>query len=685
MHGKWALIAGCAAVLLAAAALAQEADGGEAVEQRFQTSRITGTRVIIGEPAAAAHFVRDFDLRDLRQNTVAATQTLTSSQTKASADTTGSSATALVLQHFSGPVNGYPPDPAIAAGPGHIMAAVNGSIVIYDKTGKQLRTTSTSAFMFAPATAMFDTHLVYDKNTQRFFVLCVGGDQRSTGAIYLAVSSTSDPTGGWHLFTLDQSTTYWADFPSFTVTASGLVVAFQEVNARTCPVLSVKLSDLLAGAAAPAVTRFDSPFSGPGFCNIPIMAVNEDGGDTAYGISINGGDAGNSLAIATISTAGTPTLRTSVVPVSTWTYKSPVQQPGGTPMYLGSPQINYAVVKGGTIYATQTVTQSAGNAAVRWYQIEPETPKMLQVGEVSGVGNAMYGGIVVLPNDDVDIVYTTFNSTVFPSAGYAHRSAADPLNTMPVTGVYQEGSASYTPTRWGDFFQMAPDPDGNSAWGIAEYATGSSSYGTAIVQLAASSGASVATAPLSVSVDPASATIALGQSAKFTVKVAGQTAGTVNLSCTGLPTGATCTFNPASLSGTGTATLTITMPTTIAAATPGTMRWLAMLAVGIFGLIILPRQRRNVRYGGTLLVVIVVAGMLACGGTASSPSSPSTATPTPTPATPTPPTTTPTNPAPTPPPPTGTTGTPSVRQVAVTVNATSGTNTASSTVNITVP
>ena len=66
-------------------------------------------------------------------------------------------------------------------------------------------------------------------------------------------------------------------------------------------------------------------------------------------------------------------------------------------------------------------------------------------------------------------------------------------------------------------------------------------------------------ADFSISVSPSSRTIQQGGTATYTVTITGGTgfSGTVTLSTTGLPTRASATFNPASVAGSGTSTLTV--------------------------------------------------------------------------------------------------------------------------------
>jgi hypothetical protein len=125
-------------------------------------------------------------------------------------------------------------------------------------------------------------------------------------------------------------------------------------------------------------------------------------------------------------------------------------------------------------------------------------------------------------------------------------------------------------------------------------------------------------------------TVTSGQSVTTPVRVAGTAgfSGTVNLSCTGLPTNASCSFSPASMavSGTTPASTTLTVSTAAAATASvgddGSLRAMTALACGLplLGLLMLvpvARGRRLLLCVGFLLLVSA-AGLSGCGGNSSS-------------------------------------------------------------------
>ena len=141
-----------------------------------------------------------------------------------------------------------------------------------------------------------------------------------------------------------------------------------------------------------------------------------------------------------------------------------------------------------------------------------------------------------------------------------------------------------------------------------------------------------------------------GQAASVQVSLAGMNGfnGAVTLSCAGLPTGASCSFSPATptLSGTNPTTVTVAIATA-AASTPAPtnpysaslgghgMMLAGMLPLGMLGLAGFRKRLMN-RRGALLMLacMLTIGGLAGCGGMKSTaPGSTTTGTPSPTPTT----------------------------------------------------
>jgi hypothetical protein len=118
--------------------------------------------------------------------------------------------------------NGYiPPDPNIAVGPNHIVQVVNSEIAIFGKSGnlysgypKTLGSLWTN--LGGPCTNNSgDPTVQYDKLADRFMVTQLGS-LSSPYSECIAVSTTSDPSGSYYLYSYDFGSNL-NDYPKFGV------------------------------------------------------------------------------------------------------------------------------------------------------------------------------------------------------------------------------------------------------------------------------------------------------------------------------------------------------------------------------------------------------------------------------------------------------------------------------------
>jgi hypothetical protein len=674
----------------------------EAAERAREANLKSAPSVANSEQSASPHF-ESVTLRSFVWSAAAqpANEISGAAEHSASTLTAAETATSPVVRTFPGPLAGStPPDPMIAAGPVNVMALTNGQYAVYDKSGKLLSSMQPFQFFtgqFIDNTFFWDGRILFDQNTQRFVVVSAAGDQRTHGSAYLAVSATSDATGRWNVFELLHSTQYWVDYPGLGVTSNSVFIPlFRNPLAGTpgaglCPLLVIGMPELLAGSSNLNVTQFDQALPGcPGSAG-PVL--NFTAGTTGYLLAqATGNDNGNMLRLLTLDTSAKPTLSITTIPIPHYDIAEPPPQPGSTKIVRPITDIYSAVFRNGSIWTVQSVNPNDGNSSgVRWYEIDPNAKTVRQSGTITGAGNAYTGAITVLPNNDVYLVYTTSSDKQFASGGYAYRSSSDPPGTMTATGIYQAGSGTYSIQRWGDFAAISADPDGQSAWGIVEYVSANQTSGTAIVQLAKPGQTPPGSPALSLATSPSAATVKAGSSAQFAIAVTGQNlTAPITFACSGLPNGAACSFNPASLATPGSTTLTITTSASSAAVVPlGPLSWtLAAAALGIAGLCFIPSfgegtfSRRKRRLA--LIVIGVALWFVACGGGGSHDGSANTPTSPGTTSTGSPGGSTTGGNPPTPPPPTPPPSTPPAQSFPITITATSGTTQATTGVTLTV-
>jgi hypothetical protein len=146
-----------------------------------------------------------------------------------------------------------------------------------------------------------------------------------------------------------------------------------------------------------------------------------------------------------------------------------------------------------------------------------------------------------------------------------------------------------------------------------------------LILLLNTTGKSVAPGDFQISVSPGSATITRGQAASFTLNIApmNEFNAPVQLSCSGLPSGANCDFsaNPAATSGGSinvNLNITTTAPTT-ASNSSAPLGWMLALALP-FGFVAIATgsgpRRKYIALVVLVLALAVLLGLSACGGVA---------------------------------------------------------------------
>jgi len=228
-------------------------------------------------------------------------------------------------------------------------------------------------------------------------------------------------------------------------------------------------------------------------------------------------------------------------------------------------------------------------AGARWFELRNVTAGPVTVYQESTyqpdttwrwMGSAAMDG-----QGNIAIGFSASSSTINPQLRYAARLATDPLNTLGQGEAHLfdgTGSQSGTSNRWGDYSSLSIDPvDDTTFWYTNEYysATGSFNWRTRIGSFKVASANPTPTptptatpiptptptptptpsptatptptptpAPdFSLSISPSSRTVPRGGgTVTYTVTItpSGSFAAPVNFSVTGLPSGATGSFNP---------------------------------------------------------------------------------------------------------------------------------------------
>lgn len=387
-----------------------------------------------------------------------------------------------------------PPDTMGAVGPNHIMTTLNSEVRILDRTGAVLSTVDLNSFWSSlGAFDVYDPRVAYDPDGRWIFSAAADANL-PTAAVLVGVSATSDPTGNWYLFAVDvdSQNDRWADFDALgfnknwiVVTANIFATLGPDTNNPSYYVFDK--TDLYANGAG-AFTEIKEP-SSFSFSVAPAQTFSNSLA-TMYLIE----DWDNANAMLRISTITGPVgaeVLTSGVAFPTgpnaWEYTPPVNnflpQLGSTHRIDGGDsRILSCSYRNGSLWCSQTVFLPVGTptrAAVQWWQINPATGEVEQVGRIddpTGAKFFAYPSIAANASNDVLVGYSRFSTSQYASGNYSFRYADDLPNMLRADTVLKAGEGPYYSTasganRWGDFSATVVDPVNNlSFWTIQEYA-----------------------------------------------------------------------------------------------------------------------------------------------------------------------------------------------------------------------
>jgi hypothetical protein len=352
--------------------------------------------------------------------------------------------------------SGEPPDQGLCVNGTRVFEIINSVVQVYTKSGTPL-IAGNKAFPDGPSVGltlnefyglppslvrpdgpfgpdMFDTSCLYDPTTNRWFVTSASldedpttGDFTGEGQVWLAVSKTGDPLGGWRIWSIDTTNNgangtpdhqcvdnaCFGDYPQIGMDAHGFYITTNEFEFfgdgfNGAQVYALSKADLVAGVSAPTMQVLENvhstTYNDAAYTMQPVNALPADwstsrGGTMYFGMSGSTFTAGLATSIVLFGLSNpssldtnSPDLSLAETGVSTQTYATPgfAQQQNGpmplldcvnTPACIGvrypnikapsvldagnSGKVYGAWLHGGDVYLT-TGTPLTGTGAA-WY------------------------------------------------------------------------------------------------------------------------------------------------------------------------------------------------------------------------------------------------------------------------------------------------------------------------------
>lgn len=403
-----------------------------------------------------------------------------------------------------------PYDPSGAVGPNHYVQMINSTTFrIFNKTTGTVMLTGTLGNLWSPATGNSgDPIVMYDKAANRWFLAQFGS--QTDKKIYIAVSTTGDPTGTYYTYTYVSPE--FPDYLKFSVWHDG----YYMTSNQTQKVFAFERSAMLAGTptAKSLYVSFNPPQGSGFFCPLAGDAADgtlpSTGPCPIFSYSDNGWGGTNidAINIYNFSVNWTPTTPTGTivsggqVPTSTFDGQynaswNDCPQPGSTQKLdgIGGVLMYRAQFKpwGGynTVVLNWGVYINASQRSIMWCELRqnPSTGvwSMYQQGIYTpDAATRWMGSIAMDDNGSIGIAYLKSDATsIYPSLCYTGRTSSDPLGTFPVAEtVVASGTGFQTGTnRIGDYSHTCLDPDGITFWHTGEYFGGTSGSSVARTQI----------------------------------------------------------------------------------------------------------------------------------------------------------------------------------------------------------
>jgi len=414
-----------------------------------------------------------------------------------------------------------PPDPIGAVGPTSLIAVTNVRIEMRDKVKGNVVWLYCLQDFFAgllpetpPLNFGFDPKIVYDKHSDRFYVVCLFGDKTSTSFIYVAMSENSDPSPlEWNAIEIDgkfiiNGLDYWTDYPGFEVDEEAIYITANLFRMSGSGYGGMRLwifdKNNLAkftvhdptGLTSSIATTFMPAEIRAGFNGLPTRPA----GSGTYLIGYSGLNDEGKLYTSVIKVTNPlngPTFDQWYVQFGTLdvhdtqaTFQNAVQL-GSTAdatsrIWTNNRRVLDAVWQQGSLWCVFTVAYPLSNTEkAYWLKLSTMTvaPSVLDQGVILGDDIAsnvftFFPSIAINSKSIVAFGFSASAETIFAGAYVTVRDdKTDVKGSVQSTEIVRQGEGFYskvfdgTRNRWGDYTGMANDPvDDDCFWAYNQYA-----------------------------------------------------------------------------------------------------------------------------------------------------------------------------------------------------------------------
>ena len=398
-----------------------------------------------------------------------------------------------------------PPDTHGAVDSNYCITAINSNVRIQTRASATVSTVSLNAFWSSiVGSGSYDPRIHYDATSNRWIFITDWGAESATSSILIAVSKTSNPTGGWWMFKVlvDATGVSWLDYPEVGfngkwVTVTGNLFPVTGSGYNGAKVFVFNKANLLSGTSA-TYTSFvqTNSFSIAPAITYDATEQNQFMIESWDGTATGGGQ----MQLWKIAGAvGSETMTSVGFPASAgfnWQGESNaitgtggadfVPQVGTTNLIQANDdrvtqviQMNNKLWLAHEVFLPYSTTTNPTRVSVQWWQMDTlGVPAQIGlIDDPSATNNNFYTfpTVAVNTSNDALIGFSVTSKLIHPCAAYALHMHTDAVDSIRPAFTYRHGQNTYfknfgsTRDRWGDYSGTVLDPlNSTDFWTIQE-------------------------------------------------------------------------------------------------------------------------------------------------------------------------------------------------------------------------
>jgi len=406
-----------------------------------------------------------------------------------------------------------PSDSTGAVGNSNFIQLVNSRFAIYDKSSSTALSSGTLNALAGVSSAdtLFDVQVIWDPTTKRFFYAMDDVVNSADNQLAFGFSKTSSPSSGsssnWCKYSID----FGAQFPDYPKLGDSHDFALIGVNVFAGSLFTgtrlLAVHKPSSGTSCPSSPKVNSKSglktnsSTLAFTLVPANEIDTKG--TGWVIARPTTSPSSKLAVfkVTKNDNGNAQIQGTSNNVSVDSYGIPPSAPQpGTSSQLDTSDTRLTQAVGAVdpnhsdkfaVWTQHTIAGGAGSK-VRWYEINPSSPKLLQKGSVSNGSLYEFNG-AISPNRAVSgstanggsnmlMNFNSSSSAANPAIRIVSKKGGNSQSGQvlvksspgPLGGFDCFDSSDPTaPCRWGDYAAATPDPkDKSKIWNVSQWASG---------------------------------------------------------------------------------------------------------------------------------------------------------------------------------------------------------------------